>query len=58
MFAGLLAVADDGAGTVRKAADNVNDAALREAPGLRPNENFLFNGWGISPVGEHATMPD
>ena len=58
LFAGLLAVADDGSGPVRKPADNVNDSALRETPGLRPNQNLLFNGWGITPAGEHATMSD
>ena len=30
LFAGLLAVAADGSGPVRKPADNVNDAAVRE----------------------------
>lgn len=58
VFAGLLAVAADGSGPVRKPADNVNDATVRETPGLRPNENLLFNGWGITPAGEHATMSD
>ena len=27
-------------------------------PGLRPNENLLFNGWGITPAGEHVTVSD
>src|ERR1035438_6594521 len=58
MLAGLLGVAAEGPGPVRKPADSVNDAALRESPGLRPNENLLFNGWGITPAGEHVTLSD
>jgi YVTN family beta-propeller protein len=58
LFAGLLAVAADGSGPVRKPADSVNDAAVRELPGLRPNENLLFNGWGMTPAGEHVTVSD
>src|ERR1035438_4035100 len=58
MFAGLLACAAEGPGPVRKPTDSVNDAALRESPGLRPNENLLFNGWGITPAGEHVPLSD
>ena len=58
MFAGLLAVAAEGPGPVRQPADNVNNAALRESPGLRPNEHLLFNGWGITPVGQHVVLSD
>src|ERR1039458_4826325 len=58
MFAGLLAGAAERPGPVRKPADSVNDAALRESPGLRPNENILFNGWGITPAGEHVPLSD
>src|SRR5664279_88356 len=58
MFTGLLAVAAEGPGPVRRPAGNVNDAALRESPGLRPNENLLFNGWGITPAGEHVRLSD
>ena len=58
LFAGLLAIAGETPGPVRKPADSVNDAAVREIPGLRPNENLLFNGWGITPAGEHVTLSD
>src|ERR1039458_7095509 len=58
LFSGLLALAVDAPGTVRKPADSVNNAALRESPGLRPNQNLLFNGWGITPAGEHITLSD
>ena len=58
MLAGLLAVASAAPDPVRKPADSVNDAAVREMPGLRPNENLLFNGWGMTPAGEPVTMSD
>ena len=58
MFAGLLGVAAEWPGPVRKPTDSVNDAALRESPGLRPNENLLFNGWGITPAGEHVALSE
>ena len=58
MFAGVLAVAVEGPGPVRKPADSVNGEALRDTPSLRPNENLLFNGWGMTPAGEHVTVSD
>ncbi len=58
LLAGLLAVASAAPDPVRKPADSVNDAAVREMPGLRPNENLLFNGWGMTPAGEPVTMSD
>ena len=58
LFAGLLASAGEAPGPVRKPAESVDDAAVRETPGLRPNENLLFNGWGITPAGEHVTLSD
>jgi YVTN family beta-propeller protein len=58
LFAGLIAIAGETPGPVRKPADSVNDAAVRETPGLRPNENLLFNGWGVTPAGEHVAMSD
>ena len=58
LLTGLLALAGEGPGPVRQPADNVNDAALREKPGLRPNENLLFNGWGVTPAGAQATLSD
>ena len=43
---------------VRKASQDVKDAAIRQAPGLRPNENLLFNGWGVTPAGQHVPISD
>src|ERR1035438_4299919 len=43
---------------VRKADEDVKDARLREAQGLKPNENLLFNGWGVTPAGQHVTISD
>lgn len=41
---------------VRRAADDLRGSELRDMPGLRPNENLLFNGWGITPAGEHVLI--
>jgi YVTN family beta-propeller protein len=43
---------------VRKAADDVKSPQLREAQGLKPSENLLFNGWGVTPAGQHVTISD
>src|ERR1035437_8855021 len=58
LFAGLLTLADAAPGPVPKPADSVNDAAVREMPGLRPNDNLLFNGWGMTPAGEPVVLSD
>ncbi len=42
----------------RKPAEEVNSAGVRARSGLKPNENLLFNGWGVSPAGEHVMMSD
>ncbi|HEY5909165.1 MAG TPA: YncE family protein, partial [Verrucomicrobiae bacterium] len=43
---------------VRGAEEDVNSTELRGRPGLRPNEHLLFNGWGVTPAGEHVGMSD
>jgi DNA-binding beta-propeller fold protein YncE len=43
---------------VRQPDDEVDSAALRSRPGLRPNTNLLFNGWGITPAGEQIPTSD
>jgi YVTN family beta-propeller protein len=43
---------------VRRASDDVKDPQVREAAGLKPNENLLFNGWGVTPAGEHVAISD
>ena len=45
-------------GVVRQPDQDVNSAELREAAGLRPDANLLFNGWGLSPAGEHVVISD
>ncbi|HVV73249.1 MAG TPA: SMP-30/gluconolactonase/LRE family protein, partial [Verrucomicrobiae bacterium] len=42
----------------RLPTQDVNSPALRAMPGLRPGENLLFNGWGISPAGHHIPVSD
>ena len=42
----------------RLPAQDVNNPALRQTPGLRPGENLLFNGWGITPAGRHIPVSD
>ena len=43
---------------VRQPEEGVNSSALRAKPGLTPNTNLLFNGWGMTPVGEHVPTTD
>lgn len=45
-------------GAVRRPGEDVNSRALRERSGLRPNESLLFNGWGVTPAGEHVRASD
>jgi YVTN family beta-propeller protein len=47
-----------GAGPVRGPDEDVNSPELRAKPGLQPNAHLLFNGWGVTPAGEHAPMSD
>lgn len=42
----------------RHAGEEVNSAALRERPGLRPSDQMLFNGWGITPAGQQVQTSD
>ena len=59
VFSGLqfLALAQSPA-PLRQADVSVNDAALRTTAGLHPNTNLLFNGWGVTPAGEHVRISD
>jgi len=43
---------------VRQPGEGVNSSALRARPGLIPNTNLLFNGWGMTPAGEHVPTTD
>lgn len=37
---------------------NVNSAEVRRKPGLNPGEHLLFNGWGLTPAGQHIPVTD
>src|SRR5579884_2333582 len=55
----VLAFAAHGSGfPVRQADEDVNSPAVRERAGLRPNTNLLFNGWGVTPAGNHVLVSD
>ncbi len=43
---------------MRGANEAVNDAGVRTQPGLKPDGNLLFNGWGVTPVGAHVRISD
>jgi len=43
---------------VRQAIEDVNNPELRRKAGLQPNENLLFNGWGVTPAGDHVPLSD
>lgn len=43
---------------VRHSTDDLRDAELRMVPGLKPGENLLFNGWGVTPAGKHVETSD
>jgi len=40
----------------RSADEAVNDAAVRTRAGLLPSETLLFNGWGVTPAGQHVQL--
>ncbi len=43
---------------VRHIGDDVNGPGFRQQAGLRPNEDLLFNGWGLTPAGEQVVISD
>ena len=45
-------------GAARKANEEVNSAEVRQRPGLLPDGNLLFNGWGMTPAGTHVPVGD
>jgi YVTN family beta-propeller protein len=42
----------------RQPIEDVNSPDLRRKSGLQPNENLLFNGWGVTPAGEQVPVSD
>ena len=55
LLCGALAVSGQ---QVRHPDEDVGSSALRARPGLRPNTSLLFNGWGMTPAGEHVPTSD
>ena len=43
---------------VRQPIEDVNSPELRRKAGLQPNQNLLFNGWGVTPAGDQAPVSD
>src|SRR5438552_4647903 len=43
---------------VRQPIEDVNSPELRRKAGLQPNENLLFNGWGVAPAGDQVPVSD
>jgi YVTN family beta-propeller protein len=43
---------------VRQPGEEVNNPELRQRQGLHPNTNLLFNGWGVTPAGQHVLVSD
>jgi YVTN family beta-propeller protein len=43
---------------LRPADQDVKTQQVRAKPGLQPNENLLFNGWGLTPAGEQLPVSD
>jgi YVTN family beta-propeller protein len=44
--------------TRRVGSEDVGAADFRKVAGMRPDAGLLFNGWGITPAGEHVTTSD
>jgi YVTN family beta-propeller protein len=42
----------------RRADEDVGSPVLRARSGLVPNKNLLFNGWGVTPAGQHVPISD
>ena len=42
----------------RQPGEDVNSAGLRTRQGLTSGATLLFNGWGVSPAGEHVSCGD
>ena len=42
----------------RKPAEDVNSPVVRNRQSLTPGASLLFNGWGVTPAGEHVPCGD
>ena len=62
--AALLALLGIAGGTIaqrsprRLPSDDLRGPGVRTLSGLRPDEALLFNGWGITPAGQHEPVSD
>lgn len=43
---------------VRSSDADVDSPSVRQLPNLRPSGTMLFNGWGMTPAGEHVSIGD
>lgn len=43
---------------IRQPAEDVNSPEVRLRSGLKPNQNLLFNGWGVTPAGTQVLVSD
>jgi len=43
---------------IRQTGEDINPPQFREQPGLKPDTNLLFNGWGVTPAGEQVAVSD
>ncbi len=41
---------------VRGPGDDLRGTEVRTTPGLQPNQNLLFNGWGVTPAGQPVAL--
>jgi YVTN family beta-propeller protein len=53
LFSAVFAI-----GQIRQPNEDVDSPDVRARAGLRPNENLLFNGWGMTPAGEQVPTSD
>lgn len=58
LFLGGSLHADQRPTTTRKPAEDVNSADVRLRQSLTASDTLLFNGWGVSPAGEHVACGD
>ncbi|MBI3880044.1 MAG: bifunctional YncE family protein/alkaline phosphatase family protein [Verrucomicrobia bacterium] len=58
LFTALAAGAATKPTAVRKPDEDVNSAAVRTRQSLGANKDLLFNGWGVSPAGQHVSCGD
>jgi YVTN family beta-propeller protein len=60
IFACLLGLASVSAfaQAVRQPSEDVDSAQVRQRQGLAPDKSLLFNGWGVTPAGEHVAVSD